>query len=121
MEGTPDLYRRAIKGIGFALGILGEDSDDYGHCSAAEIRTLVDKANLSTDVDRALGSPLTPLAIRTHDLLAHLGELVNRTQLVRWWTLHVARVIERNRPSSASIATEAAQRWSCKRVKTPLT
>lgn len=91
LEGTPGLYRKLAKGIAFRLGVLGDDSDVYGHCSRDEIAYLVDS---SFDVveERSLGSPLMPVSITESELSRHLLPAYERTQFVTWWTLVVGEV-----------------------------
>lgn len=88
LEGTPGIYRRVVKGLGFALGVLGEDTDDYGHLSPDEVRQVVE-SQMEVVHEQPLGSPIMPLAIGTHSSLSSLVRVVERTQTVRWWTLLV--------------------------------
>lgn len=90
LEGTPGAYRRATKEIGFRLGVLGEDTDEYGHLSARELETLVDGHGFDIVEARPLGSPLMPLSIVTSPWVERLTGVYARTQWVRWWTLVVA-------------------------------
>lgn len=90
LEGTPGVYRRATKEIGFHLGVLGEDSDEYGHLSAHELETLVNGHGFDIVETRSLGSPLMPLSIVTSSWVARLASIYGRTQWVTWWTLIVA-------------------------------
>lgn len=93
LEGTPGLYRKLAKGIAFKLGVLGDDSDVYGHCSRDEIAYLVD-AEFDVVEERALGSPLMPASITESELSRHLLPAYERTQFVTWWTLVVGEVTE---------------------------
>lgn len=93
LEGTPGLYRKLTKRLAFALGVLGDDSDVYGHCSRDEIAYLVD-AEFDVVEERSLGSPLMPASITESGLSRHLLPAYERTQFVTWWTLVVGEVPE---------------------------
>lgn len=90
LEGTPGTYRRIIKEIGFRLSLLGEDSDEYGHLTPHELKTLVDKHGFDLREIHSLGSPLIPLSIVTSPWVARLTDIYDRTQWVTWWTLLIA-------------------------------
>lgn len=90
LEGTPGIYRRAVKGIAFAAGFLGEDTDDYGHLSRDEICGAINGAEMNILEERSLGSPLMPLSFFKNDVFRRLTPLIKRTQSVRWWTFVVA-------------------------------
>lgn len=90
LEGTPGLYRRVTKTVAFRLGVLGEDTDEYGHLSRQELLATVQAAGFSVETEQQLGSPLMPLAIGTAAPLRRLRGFVERTQWVRWWTLVAA-------------------------------
>lgn len=90
LEGTPGIYRRAVKGIAFAAGFLGEDTDDYGHLSRDEICGAINGAEMNILEERSLGSPLMPLSYFNYDVFREAMPLVQRTQYIRWWTLVVA-------------------------------
>ena len=90
LEGTPGLYRRFTKHVAFRLGALGEDTDEYGHLSVSDVRSLLDDNGFDTLELRRLGSPLMPLSISTGSWSARAAPLYERTQFVRWWTLAVA-------------------------------
>ena len=91
LEGTPGLYRRLTKWIGFRLGLLGEDNDAYGHLTRLELLRLLAEHGFDVVETRPLGSPLLPLAILRSPRTAGLVGLYERTQWVRWWTLAVGR------------------------------
>ncbi len=90
LEGTPGLYRRFTKGLAFRLGVLGEDSDEYGHLSADDVRGLLDEEGFETFETKRLGSPLMPLSIAKGEWSTQLMGLYDRTNWVRWWTFAVA-------------------------------
>lgn len=90
LEGTPGLYRRITKEIGFRLGLLGENTDEYGHLTAIELEELVESNGFDIIGARPLGSPLMPLSILTAPWSAKLASIYNSTQWVTWWTLIVA-------------------------------
>ena len=90
LEGTPGIYRRAVKGVAFAAGFLGEDTDDYGHLSSDEIRGAINGAEMNILKERSLGSPLMPLSWFNRDSFRCIMPLVKRTQYIRWWTFIVA-------------------------------
>lgn len=91
LEGTPGLYRRLTKGVGFRLGLLGEDNDAYGHLEPLELGRLLDDNGFEVVETRPLGSPLLPLGLLRSSWTARLVGLYERTQWVRWWTLAVGR------------------------------
>ena len=95
LEGTPGLYRRLTKAIGFKLGVLGEDNDEYGHLAAEELHDIVRQAGFSVIDSRSLGSPLMPLCVLESEYTRQLITLYERTQFVRWWTFIVARPAKR--------------------------
>jgi SAM-dependent methyltransferase len=101
LEGTPGAYRRLAKGVAFRLGALGEDTDEYGHLSVEELRSLLADTGFETVERRRLGSPLMPLSIATGAWSARVAPLYERTNWVRWWTLAVARPAER--PAGTSV------------------
>lgn len=92
LEGTPGLYRRAVKSVGFALGILGEDTDEYGHLSPGELTSRFTANGFEIVEREALGSPFIPLSILNSRAAARFFELHRRTQWIRWWTFVVGRV-----------------------------
>jgi len=94
LEGTPDRYRRFVKGTGFALGVLGDDTDAYGHCHFEELREHVTDAGFHLAETRPLGSPLLPAAILQVGGARHLLPAIERTQWVRWWTVLVGEVTD---------------------------
>jgi len=91
LEGTPGYYRKVMKGIAFRVGLLGEDSDIYGHLSSDE---LYEAVNSTSDVvhRRSLGSPLMPASISESRVSRYIFPLYRRTQFVKWWTLVVGEV-----------------------------
>jgi len=91
LEGTPGYYRRATKGIAFRIGLLGADSDVYGHLSSDELYEIVD-STLDVVCHEPLGSPLMPASISESRLSKHLFPLYRHTQFVKWWTLVVGEV-----------------------------
>lgn len=91
LEGTPGLYRRLTKGVAFRLGLLGDDSDVYGHLSREELVDLL-ATEYEVVADRSLGSPLAVAGISESDLSRHLLPVYRRTQFVEWWTLAVGDV-----------------------------
>lgn len=90
IEGTPGLYRKLTKGIAFELGVLGEDTDEYGHLDSEELLRTVRRAGFGVVESRSLGSPLMPLSILESEWTRRLTGLYERTQFVRWWTFVVA-------------------------------
>ena len=91
LEGTPGIYRKLTKGVAFRLGVLGDDSDVYGHLSSDEILDLL-ASEFEVVADRSLGSPFMIAGISESDLSRHLLALHRRTQFVKWWTLAVGEV-----------------------------
>lgn len=91
LEGTPGYYRRATKGIAFRIGLLGEDSDIYGHLSSEELYEVVDSTTTVVSHE-SLGSPLMPASISESPLSRRIFPLYRRTQFVKWWTLVVGEV-----------------------------
>lgn len=89
IEGTPGTYRQVTKGVGFRLGVLGEDTDEYGHLTPGELRGLLDESGFDVVEMRPLGSPLVPLCALRSPVTARLRKLHDRTQWVQWWTLAV--------------------------------
>jgi len=89
IEGTPGLYRQFVKGAAFRAGLLGKDTDQYGHLSPGELRFVLEYAGFHVDTLRRLGSPLMPAAIATGEWSRHLASLAKRVGGVRWWTLAV--------------------------------
>lgn len=89
LEGTPGIYRKTVKTIGFALGCLGEDEDIFGHLSVNELKELV-KSQFEIKESRKLGSPLMPFSIFKSALSTKLFSLYRITNFLRWWTLVVA-------------------------------
>jgi len=90
LEGTPGLYRSVTKRLAFRLGLLDDDTDLYGHLSAAAVTDLVGSAFDVVDT-RTLGSPVMLASIAETQLAASLFPLYQRTQWVTWWTLVVGR------------------------------
>jgi len=90
LEGTPGWYRRAAKGLAFRLGVLGEDTDEYGHLTAHEVGEVVSGNGFELVASRSLGSPLMPFSASRSRWAEATMRLYERTQWVRWWTLVVA-------------------------------
>jgi SAM-dependent methyltransferase len=91
LEGTPGYYRRATKGIAFRMGLLGADSDIYGHLTSEELYETV-SSTCEVLYHDSLGSPLMPASISESGLSKHLFPVYRRTQFVKWWTLVVGEV-----------------------------
>jgi len=91
LEGTPGLYRQIVKRVGFALGVLGDDSDEYGHINSNELKGLINGAGFDVIADRRLGSPLMPLAILQFELAQKTAPWIDSTQWVQWWTFVVSK------------------------------
>lgn len=93
LEGTPGFYRRLTKGFAFRLGVLGQDTDEYGHLDRDDVVGLLSNGSFQVVTERALGSPLMPLSIAKADAVTRVFPLYERTQIVRWWTLAVADLV----------------------------
>jgi len=91
LEGTPGLYRRLVKGAAFRLGILGDDTDIYGHISQAQIHDLVAEEFDVVEV-QSLGSPLAIASIAESELSTKLFPLYRQTQFIKWWSIVVGEV-----------------------------
>lgn len=107
LEGTPGLYRSVTKKIGFALGVLGEDNDEYSHLTRDELQALVADAGFDLETVRPLGSPIMPLSVVQSDAVRSALPLYERTQWVQWWTLIVASDDAAAEASEASTAGES--------------
>lgn len=90
LEGTPGLYRQVTKGLAYRLGMLEEDTDEYGHLSHQELHHVVNEHGFDITSERALGSPLMPLSIIRSPAVKELADLYERSQWIRWWTFVVA-------------------------------
>lgn len=93
IEGTPGRYRRLTKAVGFGIGVLGDDTDEYGHLWVDELRSLLTDAGFAPQIERSLGSILMPFAILQHESVRGLERWLSATQCVRWWTFAVARPV----------------------------
>jgi len=91
LEGTPGIYRKTTKRIGFALGILGKDNDEYGHLSQNDILNLLNKSDFRCTHTESLGSPLMPFSISKAEISKQIFPLYERTNFIKWWTLTVAK------------------------------
>jgi SAM-dependent methyltransferase len=89
LEGTPGWYRLSTKWVGFKLGILGEDTDEYGHLSNSELEDLL---NVFFDIDhiQPVGSILMLLTIFNINI-PYFRKLLDATQFATWWTFVVTR------------------------------
>ena len=89
LEGTPGAYRRFAKGLGFRLGLLGEDNDEYGHLAPDDLETLMAEHGFEVVETRPLGSPLVPVAVLRAPWTARLAGLHDRMQWITWWTMAI--------------------------------
>lgn len=92
IEGTPGLYRRVVKGVGFRLGALGADTDEYGHLTPGELQKSLQSVGFRIEKKEQLGSPFTPFGIVRSPWVRSLRFVTRRTQWVKWWTFVVATV-----------------------------
>ena len=91
LEGTPGLFRRLTKGAAFRLGVLGDDSDVYGHLTRDRMYELVD-SEFEVVAEQTLGSPFMLASISESELSKSLFPIYRRTQFVQWWMLVVGEV-----------------------------
>jgi SAM-dependent methyltransferase len=92
LEGTPGIFRKTTKSIGFITGILGEDNDEYGHLDEKEISDLLKETGFIQTSQRKLGSPLMPFSILNSKHSEKVFPLYKKTNFIKWWTLTVAEL-----------------------------
>lgn len=92
LEGTPGMYRRATKSIGFITGVLGEDNDDYGHLDERDISELLENSGFREINQEKLGSPLMPFSILNSNIAEKIFPVYKKTNFIKWWTLTVAEL-----------------------------
>lgn len=92
LEGTPGMFRRFTKKIGFITGVLGDDNDDFGHLNSEEVSELLEKSNFRKLHTETLGSPLMPISISKSAFSKKLFPFYERTNFIKWWTFIVAEL-----------------------------